>query len=967
MGTAYTSASTAVIGAQVYFVSANDVWVTDGTTAGTLKVIEGDLLGLAAIPSNFVVIGNGRFLFFTGNAALNNQLLWISDGTQAGTTQIGLPGEAKTPNPTGSPVLVYDAMSGPGDPWRIFYAGAKALSETELYTVSFDGSTTTISLFAEIGAGAANGGVANVTWLDRTSSPPKFVFTASNVAGIYVSDGTGPNTVKLNPTGSPSQFASTGSVVQASEGIAVFNAFTAANGTELWKTDGTDAGTIQLPNIGTSPTNSSGAFPTSAPGIFSVPFVAIGGDIYAWATFNASNNRRELWKITTAGAGTVTQLTTINAASTTQQLTTLRVAGDKVFFAPGTPGATPGPLRELRAYDVSDNLVTSLGTAQVPGFATGSTSDPATFFNVASRLYFTGNAVGSGTELWTSDGTASGTTLVEDVNAIETSSPLPLAAFDLAGTPRLFLGLDDGATGREPWASDATAAGTFLLSDISSTNPGSVVQANRNDLVISAFGKYFMALSDGRINQELWVSDGTTAGTTLFADISPGLNGSFPEFLTQVGNRIYFRATDSAGNGFEVWRTDGVSAPVRISNLNAAANANSNPQGFQSFAGGLLFFAFTAANGWEPVYSPDPEAVSPTFTQLNINPAAASSVNGGPLGNGANGSNSVRIESARVGGRVLFAATDGTGGVELWSIDESAPTAAALVADINIGAGDSSPAGFIVYNGFVYFSANDGINGTELWRSDGTTVGTTLVKDINIAGSSAPAGFNVTNGTLFFQANDGATGIELWSSDGSAANTLLVADIDPVGGSNPRNIITYGNRIVFRATDDGGVAAGVWISDGTLAGTDRLGEAQVRGDGIIPEFYPAGGKVYFRGIESGSDQNAVLEVFVTDGTDAGTGQLGNISPDNGSLPEWFRLVGSKVLFFAGNFQTGYRELYAINTCLADFNNSGTVSVQDIFDFLAAYFANDPEADFNGSGAVSVQDIFDYLSAYFAGC
>lgn len=54
-------------------------------------------------------------------------------------------------------------------------------------------------------------------------------------------------------------------------------------------------------------------------------------------------------------------------------------------------------------------------------------------------------------------------------------------------------------------------------------------------------------------------------------------------------------------------------------------------------------------------------------------------------------------------------------------------------------------------------------------------------------------------------------------------------------------------------------------------------------------------------------------------------------------------------------------------CTADFNHSGAVSVQDIFDFLAAYFSGSPSADVNGSGAVSVQDIFDYLAFYFAGC
>jgi hypothetical protein len=54
-------------------------------------------------------------------------------------------------------------------------------------------------------------------------------------------------------------------------------------------------------------------------------------------------------------------------------------------------------------------------------------------------------------------------------------------------------------------------------------------------------------------------------------------------------------------------------------------------------------------------------------------------------------------------------------------------------------------------------------------------------------------------------------------------------------------------------------------------------------------------------------------------------------------------------------------------CKADFNQNGVLSVQDIFDFLAAYFGNDPRADFNGSGSISVQDIFDFLAAYFGGC
>jgi glucose/arabinose dehydrogenase len=54
-------------------------------------------------------------------------------------------------------------------------------------------------------------------------------------------------------------------------------------------------------------------------------------------------------------------------------------------------------------------------------------------------------------------------------------------------------------------------------------------------------------------------------------------------------------------------------------------------------------------------------------------------------------------------------------------------------------------------------------------------------------------------------------------------------------------------------------------------------------------------------------------------------------------------------------------------CAADFNGVNGLNVQDIFDFLSAWFSADPRADFNGAGGVNVQDIFDFLTAWFAGC
>lgn len=54
-------------------------------------------------------------------------------------------------------------------------------------------------------------------------------------------------------------------------------------------------------------------------------------------------------------------------------------------------------------------------------------------------------------------------------------------------------------------------------------------------------------------------------------------------------------------------------------------------------------------------------------------------------------------------------------------------------------------------------------------------------------------------------------------------------------------------------------------------------------------------------------------------------------------------------------------------CFADYNQSGGVTVQDLFDYLTAYFTADPFADINASGTITVQDLFDYLTAYFEGC
>jgi hypothetical protein len=62
-----------------------------------------------------------------------------------------------------------------------------------------------------------------------------------------------------------------------------------------------------------------------------------------------------------------------------------------------------------------------------------------------------------------------------------------------------------------------------------------------------------------------------------------------------------------------------------------------------------------------------------------------------------------------------------------------------------------------------------------LWRSDGTTDGTRLVKDIRPGVDGADLSrFHVVGDVLFFVANDGVHGHELWRSDGTTDGTFMV-------------------------------------------------------------------------------------------------------------------------------------------------------------------------------------------------
>ena len=149
-------------------------------------------------------------------------------------------------------------------------------------------------------------------------------------------------------------------------------------------------------------------------------------------------------------------------------------------------------------------------------------------------FYFAATTSSSGTELWKSDGTVSGTVMVKDiVSGTGSSSPF---YFRAVGNIVYFRACD--TNGCELWKSDGTFLGTVMVKDINSGSVGS----NPNSLTAVGNTLFFLA-DDGTNGRELWKSDGTASGTVMVKDINSG-SSSNPSYLTAVGNTLYFQADD---------------------------------------------------------------------------------------------------------------------------------------------------------------------------------------------------------------------------------------------------------------------------------------------------------------------------------------------------------------------------------------------------------------------------------------
>ena len=642
---------------------------------------------------------------------------------------------------------------------------------------------------------------------------------------LWKSDGTETGTVLVKDirTGSTSSFSySPKPQFTNANGILFFVVDDGINGSELWKSDGTDAGTVLVKNINAGSVSSHPNHLKYINGI--VYFSAVDG-----------TNGNELWRSDGTSAGTYLLQDINPGAASSNPFYFEAYSNQLIFFASSGLYKSDG---------------TSSGTTLISSTVNHELDDsPIKFIDYNGSLYFSGYTPGLGSELWKTNGTSAGTVLVKDIIAGRYGSN-PAKLFEFNGL--LYFQFN----GYGPlWKSDGTTAGTVLVHNLSIRQ---IVKTNNS---------LFFANSDGVHYQELWKSDGTSTGASMVKDIALG-RSSDPNNMLSLNNVVYFSANDN-NFGTELWRSDGTSEGTKmVKNLLSTFYLNSTfvlkaPK-IYTLNNKLLFF-FKDGDS-DHLYKSDGSADGTKIVKESIKSDMYPDYR--------------RI--AIINNKLFFSAQDldpVTGlssGDELWKTDGTTQ-GTELVKDINPGYSNSipnssSPSNFIDLNGILYFFANNGVNGNELWRSDGTNAGTTLVKDIEIGIYSSVSinsvNFTKVNQTLYFNVYRSAGYFNLYKTDGTPNGTSQVSI------NRTYNSINYNGVLYFNSAYTQNTPAGLWKTDGT---TTTLVKEFLSPDITEANFGIANNTLLF----FANDLTNGSELWKSDGTTAGTTLVKDISPGSG--------------------------------------------------------------------------------------
>ncbi len=505
------------IGTEVYFTASDsnasildpegELWKTDGTEGGTVKVADINESPRSGEPTLMATLGN-RVLFTTkGVSSFNQRFLYASDGTPDGVVEVkelGIRQHIKNIIPAGD--IAYLCVANTDF----------SIMQYELWKTN--GTTAgTVRLHSNIGDYSSNPfdpKPDNFTALGNRL----FFATQLDDSGreLWTSNGTPAGTkmvTDLNPGASSSN---PGSVVAMGNAV-YFRADDGEEGSELWKSNGTPAGTERVKDIYVG-LASSNSFPDQ--------LTVVGDTLFFVATFDPPGGDfytdRELWKSDGTEAGTM-QVKNIRPGTDSSFPSQLTAVGNTLFFTAndGTDGV------ELWKSDGTEG-----GTVMIEDIITGATSSsPTELTNVEGTLFFVVDDGVHGPELWTSDGTPEGTDLFKDTRPGSTlgDGPQELTAVG----SHLFFRSGTDAEGQELWSSDGTPGGTVSY-DI---NPGPAGSGPTE--FAHTFNRLLFSATESTTGRELWAIPVT---------IPVPDNRNPSQRLTSRGGRVKDSAYDLTGS-----------------------------------------------------------------------------------------------------------------------------------------------------------------------------------------------------------------------------------------------------------------------------------------------------------------------------------------------------------------------------------------------------------------------------------
>jgi len=401
------------------------------------------------------------------------------------------------------------------------------------------------------------------------------------------------------------------------------------------------------------------------------------------------------------------------------------------------------------------------------------------------------------------------------------------------------------------WLTDGNPADTQSLGSVSSFNPGGFTLPAD---AVSSNGTLFFG-AGGRDNYNLWsvvtqfdgslTPEGPVSGE-MFGEPGDGVytvHDAFPSNLIFVNGFTFFDtpsipAIVLSGQqpDYGLWATNGTFYGTgMVQHLDNGLDPFIAPYGPMVNINGTLFFVgYTSVQavdatgsatglGYELYETNAPQTLALNSDgTLNFSGVTTTLVKDIDPGAGS----SLPRDLTAIGNTLFFSADDGTNGRQLWKTDGTT-IGTVMVADINPGEGAGfDPLDLVNDNGTLLFFATDGTHGYQLWSSDGTAAGTVMLTSVDAAGGGifplAGTQLTIANGPAYFIADDGTDGPQLWKSDGTAAGTTMVTDINPGEGAGhglaATALIAAGSRLFF-AADDGVHGSQLWTSDGSAAGT----------------------------------------------------------------------------------------------------------------------------------------------------